>query len=112
MAGVSGHVKRVNGKRTGLVFRIKWRDTDGQHEKTLGPAWVDEQGRERRRGDPPFGLWTQTTAEAELQEVLAKARKGKAGKVRRGVTFGDAAVEWLRHRERHGQVKPSTLEDY
>lgn len=65
------------------------------------------------RGRPVAGCFTKRMAEAWLQEVLVEARRGSLpGSVRTGVTFADAAAEWLRYIEQDRERKPSTLRDY
>jgi integrase len=102
----TGHVYRVERVR-GPAWYVKYRLPDGrQVQKKLGPAWTE-------RGRPPAGWFTKRTAEAWLRAVLADARRGTLpGSVRTGVTFEDAAAEWLRFIEKDRERKPSTLVDY
>ena len=110
MSGVvgvpSGHVFRVQRAR-GLVWYAKYRQPDGrQVQKKLGPAWT-------QRGRPPAGHFTKRLAEDWLREVLHEARQGTLpGQVRTGVTFADAAAEWLRYVELDRHRKPSTVAGY
>ena len=103
---ISGHVYRHDGKR-GSVWRAKYRLPDGrQVHRTIGRAWTE-------RGRPAAGYFTKRTAEAWLREVLDQAAKGTLpGLVRTGVTFAEAAGEYLRHLEHDRERKPSTLRDY
>jgi integrase len=103
---VSGHVYRHEGAR-GPVWRAKYRLPDGrQVHKTIGPVWTE-------RGRPRAGYFTKRTAEAWLREVLDQARAGVLpGMVRTGVSFADAAGEYLRYIEHDLDRKPSTLGDY
>ncbi len=103
---VSGHVFRLEGAR-GPRWYAKYRLPDGrQVQKALGPAWT-------ARGRPPDGYLTKRTAEAWLRDVLDQARRGTLpGLVRTGVTFADAAEEWLRYVAEERGRKPSTLRDY
>ena len=91
----------------GPAWYAKYRLPDGrQVQKKLGPAWTE-------RGRPPAGYHTKRTAEAWLRETLDQARRGTLpGMVRTGVTFSDAAAEWLRFIEEDRERKPSTLVDY
>ena len=102
----SGHVFRLERKR-GPVWYAKFRLPDGrQIQKKLGPAWTE-------RGRPPAGYFTKRTAEEWLRDTLDAARRGTLpGMVRTGVTFAEAAEEWLRYVEEDRDVKPSTLTDY
>jgi integrase len=102
----TGHVYRVERVR-GPVWYAKYRLPDGrQVQKKLGPAWTE-------RGRPPAGYFTKRTAEAWLREILDQARRGTLpGQVQTGVTFADAAAEWLRFIEEDRERKPSTLKDY
>jgi len=59
------------------------------------------------------GWFTKRTAEAWLRDLLDHARRGTLpGMMRTGVTFADAAAEWLRFIEEDRERKPSTLNDY
>jgi integrase len=102
----SGHVFRVDRSR-GPVWYAKYRLPDGrQVQKKLGPAWSE-------RGRPPAGHFTKRLAEEWLRSVLDEARRGTLpGMVRTGVTFADAAAEYLRYCEHDRGCKPSTLRDY
>jgi integrase len=106
LAPVSGHVFRVE-RRRGPQWYAKWRDVDGHHQKRLGAAWT-------RRGRPPDGYYTKTRAQAALDEILADARRGRlTGRpTPTGVSFADAAAEFLRWIEHDRQRKRSTLNDY
>ena len=85
----TGHVYRVERKR-GPVWYAKYRLPDGrQVQRKIGAAWTE-------RGRPAEGYYTKRAAEAWLEEVLHQARRGELpGMVRTGVTFADAAAEWL-----------------
>jgi len=102
----TGHVFRVERAR-GPVWYMKYRLPDGrQVQKKLGPAWTE-------RGRPPTGYFTKRLAEDALCGVLDKARRGTlAGMVRTGVTFADAAAEYLRYIEHDRGRKPSTVHGY
>jgi integrase len=103
---ISGHVYRHEGRR-GPVWRAKYRLPDGrQVHRTIGPAWTE-------RGRPRSGWYTKRTAEAWLRDVIEQAHAGVLpGMVRTGVTFADAAAEFLRHVEHDLDRKPSTVTDY
>jgi len=102
----TGHVFRVE-RASGPVWYAKYRLPDGrQVQKKIGSAWSE-------RGRPPVGWFTKRTAEAWLRDLLDQARRGTLpGMVRTGVTFADAAAEWLRFIEEDRSRKPSTLNDY
>ncbi len=102
----SGHVFRVEGKR-GPVWYAKYRlPTGRQVQRRLGPAATD-------RGRPPAGYFTKRLAEDWLRHTLEEARRGALpGLVATGVTFADAAAEFLRYAEHDRGCKPSTLRDY
>jgi integrase len=86
---------------------MKYRLPDGrQVQRKLGPAWTG-------RGRPPTGYFTKRLAEDELQTVLDQARRGTLpGMVWTGVTFAEAAAEWLRYVEQDRGRKPSTVRGY
>jgi Phage integrase, N-terminal SAM-like domain len=71
----------------------------------LGPNWTE-------KGKPPVGYFREREVEQALQELLVKARAGEASRVRTGVTFKDAAQDWLRHGETERGLKPTTVIDY
>src|SRR5829696_4333660 len=102
----SGHVFRVERKR-GPQWYAKYRLPDGrQVQRRIGPAWTD-------RGRPPAGSFTRRGAEAWLRDVLDEARRGTLpGLIQTGVTFEDAAAEWLRYIEFDRERKPSTVAGY
>jgi integrase len=102
----SGHVYRVERMR-GPQWYAKYRLPDGrQVQRRIGPAWTE-------RGRPPAGWFTKRTAEAWLRELLGEARRGTLpGQVRTGVTFAEAADEWLRYIEHDRERKPSTVAGY
>jgi integrase len=102
----SGHVFRVDRAR-GPVWYAKYRLPGGrQVQKKLGPAWSE-------RGRPPAGYVTKRLAEDWLRSTLDEARRGTLpGLIRTGVTFADAAAEYLRYCEHDRACKPSTLRDY
>lgn len=102
----TGHVFRVERSR-GPVWYMKYRLPDGrQVQKKLGPAWSG-------RGRPPSGYFTKRLAEDALRGVLDEARRGTLpGTVRTGMTFADAAAEWLRYVEHDRRRKPSTVAGY
>jgi integrase len=103
---ISGHVFRVE-RRKGPVWYAKYRLADGrQVQKSLGPAWT-------QRGRPAVGYFTKRTAEAWLRDTLDSARRGTLpGLVRTGVTFADAAEDYLAWLEFERDRKPSTLRGY
>ena len=108
-AGVTeptGHVFRV-GRKRGPCWYAKYRLPDGrQVQKRIGPAWAE-------RGRPPSGYFTKRTAEVWLRETLDAARRGALpGQRRTGVSFEQAAEEWLRFIAEDRERKPSTLYDY
>ncbi len=106
MQRVSGSVTRVERKR-GPVWYARYRLASGrQGQKALGPAWTG-------RGRPPAGYFTKRTAEDWLVEFLDEARRdAAAGFVSTGVTFAEAAEEYLRFAEQDRGCKPSTIRGY
>jgi integrase len=101
---ISGHIYLKSGPR-GLSWYFRGR-LPREVRKRFGPAWTG-------KGRPPTGYFTEKTADAKLQEILADARRGKlAGVVTTGATFADAAAEWLRYVEHDRKRRPSTISDY
>lgn len=102
----SGHVYRVERQR-GDQWYAKFRLPDGrQVQRRLGPAWSG-------RGRLAAGYFTKQTAERELRKLLTDADRGTlAGMGKTGATVGDAAAEWLRHREHERGLKPATIAGY
>lgn len=101
---ISGHVYRRKGRR-GDVWYVKWRDTDGQHQKALGRAWTE-------KGSPPAGYLREREAKEALEALLTDARRGALRRMKVRVTFADVAAEWLRHGEHERGWKRSTVVDY
>jgi integrase len=101
---VSGHTFKVERKR-GAQWYAKYRLPDGrQVQKRIGPHWS-------RKEAPPPGYYTKRTAQAWLDELLVKARRGElGGLVRAQLTFAEACDEWLEYKR--SRVKLSTLTDY
>ncbi len=103
----SGQVVRVERKR-GPVYYAYYRDPWGrQHQKLIGPVWTG-------RGRPPEGHFTKRGAEDWLREKLLEDahRADTVPTVRRGVTFAEAAEEYLRFAEADRGCKPSTIRGY
>jgi integrase len=102
----TGHVFRVERAR-GPIWYAKYRLPDGrQVQKKIGPAWTG-------RGRPAAGYVTKRLAEDWLRNLIDEARRGTLpGMVRTGVTFADAAAEWLRYIEHDRMRKPSTISTY
>jgi hypothetical protein len=77
-----------------------------RHEGARGPVW-------RAKYRLPASYFTKRGAEAWLRETLDQARAGVLPRmVRTGVSFADAAGEYLRYVEHDLDRKPSTLGDY
>ena len=102
----SGHVFRVERQR-GPQWYAKYRLPDRrQVQRRIGPAWSG-------RGRPPAGYFTRRSAEGWLRDVLDQARRGRLpGQVKTGVTFAEAADEWLRYVANDRERKPSTVAGY
>jgi hypothetical protein len=45
----SGHLQVVD-PGTGRRWHALWRDSEGRHQKILGPAWVKDSGKRTARG--------------------------------------------------------------
>jgi integrase len=103
---VSGLVFSVDRKR-GPQWYAKYRLPDGrQVQRLIGPHWSD------RSSLPPPGYFTKRTAQAWLDEVLVKARRGELpGMGGTSTTFADACDEWIEWK-RSRKLRPSTLADY
>src|SRR3954454_25327678 len=104
---VSGHVFRKK-RRSGDRWMAKWRDANGQHQRVLGRVWG-------RGGRPEPGYLTKRDAQAELDEILAKSRRGLAPAQARSAArlqLGDAADDWLDYIEHTRCRRASTVRDY
>jgi integrase len=103
-SAISGHVYLKSGARgSSWYYRAR---LPREVRKRLGPAWTG-------RGRPPKGSFTKRMAKEALDAILTDARRGTlAGAVATGVTFADAAAEWLRWVEHDRKRKPSTVADY
>ena len=120
MARPSGFVFRLERAR-GPSWWAKYRLPDGtQVKRKIGPAWTG-------RGRPPSGYFTKRLAEEWLHDRLEEVRRewaaadaapgrgrpaGAALPVSSGVTFADAAAEYLRFAEQDRGCKPSTIRNY
>lgn len=103
-APVSGHVYLREGKRRSAWY-AKWRDQRGQHQKRLGPAWSG-------KGAPPPGHLRRRDAQAQLEEILVEARRGRLRQERTGVTFADVAEDWFARGPLERDWSASTQVDY
>jgi hypothetical protein len=103
---VSGHVFKIERKR-GAQWYAKYRLPDGrQVQRRIGAHWSD------RGTAPPPGYFTKRTAQAWLDEILVKARRGELpGMARINSTFAEACDAWLEWK-RSRNVRPSTFADY
>lgn len=105
---VSGHAYHRNGK-----WYVKYRAQGKQYNRLLGPVWEG-------RGSPLDGYFRAPTAKDEppadvkaaLAAKLTDLRRDASDRVRTGVTFADAAEEWLLDGEHVRNLKRSTLGDY
>lgn len=101
----TGSVRLVERKR-GYVWFAHFRLPSGrQVQKKLGPAWMD-------KGRPPAGHFTAKMAEDALRDILTDAGRGLIGAPSIGVTFADAATEYLRFVEDVRRVDAVTVSDY
>jgi hypothetical protein len=103
MARVTGHVYVVERKR-GPQWYAKYRLADGkQVQRRLGPAHSG-------RGRCPAGVFTERTAREALEAILTDARRGtlEGAAKTSGVTFADAAAEYLRYVREVRQRERST----
>jgi integrase len=101
---VGGNIYLRKGARTSTWY-ARWRDANGEHRKKLGADWTG-------KGKPPLGYLREREAKQALEEILVKARAGNASRKRTGITFKDAAQEWLRDGEGQRGLKPTTIVDY
>jgi integrase len=108
----SGFVFRLE-KTRGASWWAKYRLPDGtQVKRKIGPAWAG-------RGRPVEGHFTKRLAEDWLHDRLEELRRPdvavpsvRGEPVSLGVTFGQAAAEYLRFAEQDRGCKPSTLRGY
>jgi integrase len=110
MARVTGHLKLVE-RREGPVWYVKTRvpgRTPEQTTRRLAPAHLTG-------GKPPAGTLTRKQAEDALADMLAAERRNVIERVydhRAGVTFGEAAAEFLAHVTTVKGREFSTVRDY
>jgi integrase len=103
----SGRVVVVERKR-GPVWYAQYRPASGrQVQRSLGPVWTG-------RGRPPAGYFTKRLAEDWLRDkLLEEAQRADSAPVAEsGVTFAEAASEYLRYAEEDRGCKPSTIRGY
>jgi integrase len=104
---VTGHLVRAR-YASGDRWIAHWRDSSGhQHMRTLGRVW-------RGGGRPADGYLMRRGAQERLDDILAEARKTvpRTAAAARGVTFAQAAEEWLRYVEFDRKRRESTMRDY
>lgn len=105
---VSGHLQRVR-RQSGDRWRVKWRDAAGvEHLRVLGRVWTG-------KGRPAEGYLTKQEAQRQLDEILVQARRvgpGARRAVGRGVSFEEAAREWLRYVQHDRRRRATTMVDY
>jgi integrase len=97
---------RVVTRSTGPTFYAQLRLPDGSRpQRKLGPAWL-------KRSRPPAGHLTRAEAERRLAAILA-GEDAIIGPIQRtGVTFAQAAAEWLRYVEHDRKRERSTIDGY
>src|SRR5437763_474395 len=103
----SGRVVVVERKR-GPVWYARYRPASGrQVQRALGPVWTGW-------GRPPAGFYTKRLAEDWLRDkLLEEAQRADSAPVAEsGVTFAQAAEEYLRYAEEDRGCKPSTIRGY
>src|SRR5215210_5398722 len=102
----TGHLRVKGTKRDGEVFYARIRRPDGsQITRRIGPVYT-------KRGRPPAGHYTEQTANQALLAMLTEVEQEAGRPTPLGITFGDAATEWLRYSTDDRQVRSSTLRDY
>ena len=101
----TGHLVLSPGKRP--TWFAKYRPPHGkQAKKRIGLAWTG-------KGRPTEGYLTRKMAEAELAAILRAADQGTlTTTTKTGMTFEDAAREFLRYIEVDRERDPGTLADY
>jgi integrase len=113
VARPTGYVFRLE-KTRGASWWAKYRLPDGtQVKRKIGPAWTG-------RGRPAEGHFTKRLADDWLRDRLeelyreseAAAAGARAAAVATGVTFAEAAAEYLRFAEHDRGCKPTTVRGY
>jgi len=112
----------VRQRSTGCFWYGKWSRNGQPVIRALGRAWVEPDGAggwKRRRGRAPEGWLTEAQA---AERMLALVREHDSEQTllerdaeerrRRGVTFRELAVEYMRWLEEIKGAKPSTLRDH
>jgi integrase len=104
----SGFVFRLE-KTRGASWWAKYRLPDGtQVKRKIGPAWTG-------RGRPASGYFTKRLAEDWLRDRLGELQRAEVPAVAPaalGVTFEEAAREYLRYATEDRGCKPSTVRGY
>ena len=104
----TGHVfLRPTKDGSRATWYAKYRLPDGHAvKKRLGPAWLS-------KGRPAAGYLNRKAAESELSAILREADSGTlAVHKKTGVSFTDAAREFLRYIEEDRERDPATIADY
>jgi integrase len=99
---VTGHLRR-----RGRVWHCAYRLPNGkQVGERIGPAWEG-------KGRPEAGYFTRKTAQARLDDILSDIRNGRRDQPgSSGVTFRQAASEYLRYVEDVKRIDRKTVADY
>jgi integrase len=112
----------IRQRSTGPFWYGKWSRNGQPVVRALGRAWAESDGNggwRLKRGRPSEGVLTEAQA---AERMLALVREHDADQTllerdaeerrRRGVTFRELAVEYLRWLEDIKGAKPSTLRDH
>jgi integrase len=96
-------------RRRGPVWMVKYRapDQNGverQYHRLLGPEWEGA-------GPPPTGFFNKRLANEALQAILTDARRGALELARTGISFAQAADDWMEWGIHQRGWKPSTITD-
>ena len=95
-------------RKRGPVWYAQYRPASGaRSSERSDPAWTG-------RGRPPAGYFTKRLAEDWLRDkLLEEAQRADSAPVAEtGVTFAEAAEEYLRYAEEDRGCKPSTIRGY
>jgi len=112
----------IRERASGCFWYGKWSRHGQPVVRALGRAWAEPDGKggwRRKRGRAPEGVLTEAEAASQMLALMREhdteqtlLERDAEDRRRRGVTFRELAVDYLRWLEDVKGAKPSTLRDH
>ena len=112
----------IRERASGCFWYGKWSRHGQPVMRALGRAWAEPDGKggwRRKRGRAPEGVLTEAEAASQMLALMREhdteqtlLERDAEERRRRGVTFRELAVDYLRWLEDVKGAKPSTLRDH